>query len=106
VTFDGFITETMNVLDSNLVFWSASVNHPSEPMWWGCPPGDFNGLVGTRNCPLAGADFIDIQYAPDGEPWVSFFQDNCPADGPPACRPKAPELPAKNLGAVARLAHR
>lgn len=67
VTWNGYITVTTNALDDDLLFYSASVNDPSDPLRKGtCGPVRCNGV----------GDFIDVQVGPDGAPWAAF-SDAC-----------------------------
>jgi hypothetical protein len=36
VTWNTYVTETFNGLDRRPLFWSASLNDPSQPTWYGC----------------------------------------------------------------------
>jgi hypothetical protein len=68
IRYHGYIAESANAMDREPVFWSATVNDPSDPlyrygynvgyvgMWFG---GDLNEIV-------------QIRYAPDGDLWASF----------------------------------
>lgn len=64
--FDGFITESANVLARRPLFWSAQINDPSQvPLDTGSE-GSSHGL---------GLDYVSVSIAPDGQPWASFWDD-------------------------------
>jgi hypothetical protein len=74
--FDGYITESYDVLARGPLFWSAAVN--------GGSPLDF-GEKGTSNG--MGLDYVSVAIGPDGTPWASFW-DACGEDLPqshPGC---------------------
>jgi hypothetical protein len=68
IRYDGYIAESANAMEAEPVFWSATVNDPSDPlyrygfnvgylgMWRG---GDLNEIV-------------QVRYAPDGNVWATF----------------------------------
>jgi hypothetical protein len=62
---DGYLTVTHDALATNPLFWSATINPPSQPVYEGSPA-------------QARDDFIGADIAPDGTPWASFFT-SCPA---------------------------
>ena len=76
-TWNGYITMSTNALDKNPLFVSATVNHPSDPLYRGrC---DFNS---GRCGPIL--DFADIEIAPDGTPYAAFIDacyDGCATEG-------------------------
>ena len=66
--WNGYITMTTNALAENPTFYSATINHPSDPLYRGrC---DFS----NRCSPIL--DFIDIEIHPDGTPYGAFV-DAC-----------------------------
>lgn len=67
-TWSGFTTISANALDKNPVFYSSTVNHPSDPLK--------RGTCGPGRCGLQILDFIDVVIAPDGEVWSSWV-DAC-----------------------------
>ena len=67
VTWDGFITMSTNVFDSNPLFYSGSVNDPKDPLT--------RGACGPRRCQDA-IDFIDVVIGPDGIPYAALA-DSC-----------------------------
>jgi hypothetical protein len=60
-TWSTYITETWNPLGHHPVFWSATLNHPTEPTWYGVTPSALRQATGfsagsdagTQDCPLA-----------------------------------------------------
>lgn len=64
--FDGYITETYDALASRPLFWSATVNSPSEVPLDNGSKGSSNGL---------GLDYVSVAIGPDGTPWASFWDD-------------------------------
>jgi hypothetical protein len=76
--FDGYITETSNALSRRPVFWSATVNPPSQA------PLDFNDKGSSNGL---GLDYVSVAIGPHGTPWASFW-DGCGEDLPkshPGC---------------------
>jgi hypothetical protein len=82
--FDGYITESADVLAKRPLFWSAVINDPSQvPLDIGSK-GSSNGL---------GLDYISVAIGPNGVPWASFWDDcgerlphsssGCPANRQP-----------------------
>lgn len=70
VTWNGYITISDNVLSRRPVFYTGSVNRPSDPLVRG-------------ECPILRCqqvyDFIDVVIGPDGTPWAALV-DGCPRD--------------------------
>ena len=70
-TWSGYTTISANVLAKDPLFYSATVNDPSDPLKRGqCGSG------GVGRCGLQILDFIDVVIAPDGEVWTSWV-DAC-----------------------------
>ncbi|MBJ7608317.1 MAG: exo-alpha-sialidase [Candidatus Dormibacteraeota bacterium] len=68
VTFNGYLTMTVDALDPNPVLYTASVNDPAHPLLKGvCGPDPERCQVG---------DFVDDAIGPDGTPW-GVFVDAC-----------------------------
>jgi hypothetical protein len=80
--FNGYITESANVLAHRPRFWSASVNKPSAPLLNGADPEVF----GDRFF------YGGVAIGPDGTAWAGFH----------CARTKA--CPGKRIGVVGRLA--
>ena len=101
-----YMTETRNAASPQPLFWSASLNDPAQPLWYGCSPsqigvarlkGDFTRGAGFQiGCspalggPTGGGrqDYFGIAMAPDGTAWVGFGQacpDGRPVSGNPNC---------------------
>jgi hypothetical protein len=71
-TWNGYMALTANALDPDLVFWTATINDPADPLVRGvCEP--------VRCAPIG--DFIDVRLGPDGTPWAAFV-DGCKAACP------------------------
>lgn len=70
VTWNGYITTSVNALASKPRFFTASVNDPSDPLIRGA----CSGRCGAQ------FDFIDVAIGPDGRPYTSMV-DGCPAPG-------------------------
>ncbi len=72
--FDGYVAESTNALAANPVFWSTTVNDPSQPFFT-------NGFDNDYGASLTGGDldeFVQVKYAPSGDVWVSFLKEMCP----------------------------
>lgn len=80
VEWDGYVTATRTALSRRPLFYSVSVNEPSDPLLRGACPQTKCGPV---------YDFIDVVVAPDDTVWGAFV-DGCLA----ACR----EVGAPNDG--------
>jgi hypothetical protein len=69
-TWNGYITTTTNALARKPVFYSATVNKPSDPIYRG------SCNIATDRC-RPNLDFMDIQISPkDGRPYAAFV-DAC-----------------------------
>ena len=67
VTWNGYLTISDNVLAKNPVFYSATVNHKSEPLVrMDCGPGRCQDVL----------DFIDVVIAPNGTTWGAFVDSD------------------------------
>jgi len=104
-----YITETWNAVSHQPLFWSAPLNDPAQPVWYGCspsemgvvrvdenfvspnPPGFEGGCQPTVGGPAAGGriDYYGVNMAPDSTPWVGFGQA-CPLGLPIAGNPNCP----------------
>jgi hypothetical protein len=104
-TWETDVTETWDALDAQPLFWSAALNSPTQPTWYGCSPSEigvirwdenFNhGRSHYRGCyPRLVLDYYGATMAPDGTVWVGLAQGcpygsstgnpNCPSTGPDA----------------------
>ena len=117
-TWNTYITETFNALDPQPLFWSATLNDPAQPTWYGCSPSEIGipTAPGSSICTarvsdgptLSGRlDYYGLTMGPDGTPWVGFVQE-CPGGLPIAGNPNCPAtLTGTNtdslLGLVGRL---
>jgi hypothetical protein len=81
----GYLTVSANALSARPLFYSASVNPPSDPL--------VGGACGPIRCQGAG-DFFDVAIGPDGTPWASFVD---------TCRPGCTVEPGTSEGVVGRL---
>jgi hypothetical protein len=126
-TWNTYITETWNALDHDPVFWSAPINDPVQPTWYGCSPSE-QGIVRiegvfvnpggyTEGCSVSTAassssqigghdDYYGLSMAPDGTPWIGFVQacpNGKPVPGNPNCGQAAGGPNDALFGLVGRL---
>lgn len=125
-TWNTYVTETFDALTPQPVFWSATLNDPAHPTWFGCSPSttvaggpvctgnswQFDQTVAqTRELQLATSggrlDYFGMTMAPDGTPWVGFVQQ-CPDGKPVPGNPNCPSTLTGNrddslMGMVGRL---
>jgi hypothetical protein len=83
--FDGYITESSNVLARRPLLWSAQINDPSQAPLDVGSAGSSHGL---------GLDYVSLALGPNGQPWASFWDDcgeqlpqtnpGCPASRQPS----------------------
>lgn len=92
-TWNGYVTMTTNALAPKPVFYTGTINSPSDPLHRG------EGCGGTR-CHSLG-DFFDVTIGPDGTPWVAFV-DAC-YEGPKKCIPTFNTVGIRGEGVVGRL---
>jgi len=114
--WDTYVTESWNAPDSQPLFWSASLNDPANPTWYGCSPSEIgvirwnenfdHGKSHYRGCyPRLVLDYYGATMAPDGTVWVGFAQE-CPAGRPALGNPNCPTTgpdPSGLFGLVGRL---
>lgn len=74
-TWNGYVTISADALDTDPLFYTASVNDPSDPL--------LTGYCGATRCG-AEFDFIDVQIAPDGTPWAGLVDGCMPGNCPPS----------------------
>jgi hypothetical protein len=95
-TWNTYVTETFDALAEQPLFWSATLNDPARPTFFGETPtamrllsqgpftwGNLVNTVGAR-----GFDYFGMTMAPDYTPWVGFFQAcpfGHPIPGNPVC---------------------
>lgn len=85
----GYLASGINVLTGNPTFFTAAVNGPSDVLKIGnCGPGRCGRVL----------DFIDVEIAPDGQPWATFV-DACAA----GCEKTGTESIQDNEGVVGTL---
>ncbi|MGH2805999.1 MAG: sialidase family protein [Actinomycetota bacterium] len=77
VTWNGYITTSIDALSNKPRFFTASVNRASDPL--------MRGECGAVRCGVQ-YDFIDVVIDPDGRPWTAMV-DGCPAPGGPCGDP-------------------
>jgi hypothetical protein len=108
-TWSTYITESFNALDRQRLFWSATLNDPADPTWYGATPSEIGvlGQPGLSGGAFAGGtatgqfasiggpslfgrfDYFGATMAPDDTPWVGFDQE-CPFGLPVAGNPNCP----------------
>jgi len=100
-TWSTYVTETWNALDRQPLFWSATLNDPARPTWYGVTPSSMriptgSGFAGGSSAGTQGGpsfagrmDYFDAALGPDGTPWVGFVQE-CPFGLPVAGNPTCP----------------
>lgn len=71
VTWNGYITTSLDALSDNPRFFTTSVNATSDPI--------VRGACSVIRCSEVG-DFIDVVIGPEGTPWASLV-DVCPPPG-------------------------
>jgi hypothetical protein len=118
-TWSTYITETFDALDEEPLFWSATLNDPDQPTWYGMTPSSMrvaghpfplgsNALAGVAGPSLSGhVDYYSMTMGPDNTPWVGFFQEcpfGLPVPGNPNCPSTLTGAPTDGLfGMVGRL---
>jgi hypothetical protein len=108
-TWNTYITETWNGLDRTPLFWSASLNDPAQPTWYGVTPsavgvirvdelfnrgpgytqGGTTGDGAHPSGPGGRIDYFGAVMAPDDTAWVGFAQE-CPFGHPVSGNPSCP----------------
>ena len=127
-TWNTYITETWTALKQDPVFWSAPINNPAQPTWYGCSPSELGivrleddfksppGSTTTAGCIVTAnystsqgggrIDYYGLSMAVDGTPWVGFVQA-CPngqrVPGNPNCDQAAGGPNDALFGLVGRL---
>ncbi len=89
--WNGYITMTTDALAANPVFYTGTMNAPSDPLQI--------GECGGTRCHSLG-DFFDVTIAPDGTPWVAFV-DAC--FKPKYCVPTFEAVGVRGEAVVGRL---
>ncbi|HEY3585796.1 MAG TPA: hypothetical protein VGK85_01525, partial [Myxococcaceae bacterium] len=84
-TWSTYITESWDALGKNPLFWSAPLNNPSHPTWYGVTPSSLRHLTptglqffgGGQGFPgfTANIDYFGMTMAPDDTAWVGFDQE-------------------------------
>ena len=98
-TWNAYITETWDALSRQPLFWSATLNDPAQPVWYGYTLASMqvrssNGTIGfagggnTLTPPgFTGIDYFGMTMAADNTPWIAIDQQ-CPLakpNGNPNC---------------------
>ncbi len=87
--WSGYIASGIDVLGKSPTFYTTTVNDPRNPLKMGqCGPGRCGRVL----------DFIDVEIAPDGQPWAVYV-DACEA----VCEKTKKESIADNNGIVGTL---
>ena len=87
--WSGYIASGINILTSKPTFYTATINDPRFPLKMrACGPGRCGRVL----------DFIDVEIAPDGQPWAAYV-DACAA----GCEKSKQESIADNEGVVGTL---
>jgi len=101
-TWDTYVTETFDAPYSNPLFWSATLNDPAYPTWYGVTPSsvridddtafDSGSTAGTPGGPSVSGrmDYYAGTMAPDGTAWFGFVQQ-CPLGMPVLGNPNCPK---------------
>jgi hypothetical protein len=100
-TWDTYVTETWDALAAQPLFWSATLNDPVQPTWYGVSPSAIRVVVPEGPNLAIGAtagagpsqqggrlDYYGMAMAPDDTPWVGFAQEcpfGLPIDDNPNC---------------------
>jgi hypothetical protein len=127
-TWNMYITETFNALDRHPLFWSASINDPTEPTWYGCSPSELGVVRLDESAPFISGggytggcfpgrgggvtinsrqDYFGMDLASDRTPWIGFGQacpNGLPVPDNPNCSDTLRGSPTDALwGLVGRL---
>lgn len=107
--WDTYVTETWNALDRQPLFWSATLNPPDRPTWYGLTPSEIGVVRWNETFRVGGqffrggyprliVDYYGAAMAPDGTVWVGFVQE-CPY-GRPSSNPNCPSGTGSNDGGL------
>lgn len=115
VTWNTYITTTWDALATQPLLWSAPLNDPVQPTWYGCSPSPLSGAGAGAVCTAYEASFpawgrLDYYGAAMGTgdtPWIGFVQA-CPNGRPVPGNPHCPSTltgsgPDSMWGMVGRL---
>jgi hypothetical protein len=101
-TWSTYVTESWNALDPQPLFWSATLNDPAQPTWYGCTASETGVIRNDENFAGHGyffpcsprpytMDYYGAAMASNGTVWVGFVQEcsvgmppgnpNCPSTG-------------------------
>lgn len=91
-TWNTYVTETWNALDRRPLFWSATLNAPDKPTWYGATPSSRRvreGFAAGHSSGLGAMDYFAMTMARDKTAWVGFVQE-CPFGLPVVGNPNCP----------------
>jgi len=101
-SYDGYVTESNNPLDSTPAFRQVMVNPPDAPLF----PRNFDaGYIFT----LFGGnlyEYLQVKSAPNGDLWASFVRDMCPGQLNARCTWSRYEHESGYQSTVAHIVHR
>jgi hypothetical protein len=122
-TWNTYITETFDPLSRHPLFWSATLNDPTQSTWYGGTPSE-TGIIGQPGATIGAeagnpgaltlgsikiddrVDYFGMATAMDGTPWIGFAQEcpfGLPVAGNPNCDQAAGEANDGLWGMVGRL---
>jgi hypothetical protein len=90
--WDAYITESWDALSMQPLFWSAALNDPADPVWYGYTFTAMRVTSLTGSVTFAGGagafpslegsiDYFGMTMGPDNTPWAAFTQE-CPFGQP------------------------
>jgi hypothetical protein len=96
-TWNTYVTEAFNALAPQPLFWSATLNDPAQPTYYGCSTSEVGAVIFAdtfahppgahfSGCSVGAGghfDYYGVNMARDGTPWVAFPQA-CPLGKPVA----------------------
>ncbi len=91
-TWNTYVTETWNALDKQPLFWSATLNAPDKPTWYGATPSSRRvpqGFAVGHSSGAGAVDYFALTTTPDNAPWVGYVQE-CPFGLPVTGNPNCP----------------
>ena len=91
-TWDTYVTETWNALERKPLFWSATLNDPDKPTWYGGTPSSrrvAGGFAIGHSSGAGAVDYFAMTMTPDKTPWVGYVQQ-CPFGLPVTGNPNCP----------------
>jgi hypothetical protein len=92
-TWNTYVTETWNALAKEPLFWSATLNDPDKPTWYGATPSSMRVpggfAVGHDPGPDGNMDYFGLTMGPDNTAWAGYVQE-CPFGLPVSGNPNCP----------------